>query len=220
MRGLRVLLRKRAALFGARTSTKSKRHSRNLFDFRIKLAVLGFTACVSGIAMPAHARLQCVPYAREHSGIDIHGNANTWWRQAEGTYKRGNAPKVGAVIAMASSKAMPFGHVGVVRKIVGSREILIDHANWSAPGLIEQGVLVRDVSPEGDWSVVRVWYGPSQTLGSRTNAIAGFIYPYPPSNDAAPTTILAMRTANEPTVKVMVRDSNEAPAGMRPIAAP
>src|SRR5262249_51895531 len=30
------------------------------------------------------ARLQCAPFARQASGIQIYGNANTWWRQAAG----------------------------------------------------------------------------------------------------------------------------------------
>ena len=30
------------------------------------------------------ARLQCVPYAREESGVELRGNASTWWRQARG----------------------------------------------------------------------------------------------------------------------------------------
>ena len=30
--------------------------------------------------------LQCVPYARQVSGIRIYGDAHTWWDQAEGRY--------------------------------------------------------------------------------------------------------------------------------------
>ena len=33
--------------------------------------------------------LQCVPYARQVSGIRIFGDAHTWWGQAEGRYARG-----------------------------------------------------------------------------------------------------------------------------------
>ena len=33
-----------------------------------------------------HKPLQCVPYAREHSGIKLFGDAYTWWDQAEGKY--------------------------------------------------------------------------------------------------------------------------------------
>tara|TARA_A100001391_G_scaffold83275_2_gene54544 strand:+ start:39538 stop:40098 length:561 start_codon:yes stop_codon:yes gene_type:complete len=128
------------------------------------------------MAQPAHARLQCVPYARDHSGIEIHGNAHLWWRAAEGRYERGQEPQVGAVMAFSSSRAMPLGHVAVVRQVIDERHILIDHANWSRPGGIETGVPVADVSEAGDWSEVRVWYGPIRALGARHNPVAGFIY--------------------------------------------
>ncbi len=127
-------------------------------------------------AQPAHARLQCVPYARDHSGIEIHGNAHLWWNAAEGRYERGQEPQVGAVMAFRSSGAMPLGHVAVVAQVIDERHILIDHANWSRPGGIETGVPVVDVSEAGDWSEVRVWYGPIGALGSRRNPVAGFIY--------------------------------------------
>jgi surface antigen len=79
---------------------------------------------------------------------------------------------------MASTRAMPSGHVGVVREIVDARTILIDHANWGGrEGRAEYGVPVRDVSPANDWSEVRVWYAPIQRLGTRHNPVSGFIYP-------------------------------------------
>jgi hypothetical protein len=133
------------------------------------------TASFAGPALAAP--LQCVPYAREHSGIEIHGNAWTWWNQAKGVYRRGSVPQVGAVVAMAPSSAMPLGHVAVVQKIVDERHILLDHANWSSPGKIEHGAMAEDVSTAGDWSEVRVWYAPSRALGSRVNPVFGFIYP-------------------------------------------
>ena len=37
--------------------------------------------------------LQCVPYARDHSGVKIFGDAYTWWDQAAGKYPRGHAPQ-------------------------------------------------------------------------------------------------------------------------------
>lgn len=133
------------------------------------------TAGFSGQAMAAP--LQCVPYARDHSGIEIHGNAWTWWEKAKGLYERGAAPRIGAVLAMARSAAMPLGHVAVVRKIVDARHILLDHANWSGPGKVDHGALAEDVSAAGDWSQIRVWYGPTGGLGSRSNPVSGFIYP-------------------------------------------
>lgn len=125
--------------------------------------------------------LQCVPFARAESGVEIRGNAGTWWAQAAGEYERGDEPREGAVMAFAGSRGMPIGHVAVVKKIVGDREILIDHANWSPingrRGQIERNVRVVDVSSAGDWSMVRVWYAPIGDLGLRANPVQGFIYP-------------------------------------------
>lgn len=135
------------------------------------------------LATPAAARgyLQCVPFARAESGVAIHGNAKTWWAQAAGEYDRGQQPREGAVMAFAGTRSMPMGHVAVVEKIVGDREILISHANWSPiggrRGQIERNVRVVDVSDQGDWSLVRVWYAPIGDLGLRANPVQGFIYP-------------------------------------------
>ena len=46
--------------------------------------------------IPATASLldyvgQCVPFARAASGIQIYGDAWTWWDQAEGRYQIGRA---------------------------------------------------------------------------------------------------------------------------------
>jgi hypothetical protein len=127
-------------------------------------------------AAPAQAYLQCVPYARAESGIAIHGNAGTWWGQAAGHYARGAQPQVGAVLAFQPTRAMPIGHVAVVAAVVDSRHILLNHANWSGHGQIERGALAEDVSPNGDWSDVRVWYAPQHSLGLRANPTFGFIY--------------------------------------------
>jgi hypothetical protein len=137
-------------------------------------------------ATPAAAVLQCAPYARAESGIDIHGNAGTWWDQAAGRYERGFEPRVGAVLAFQPSRAMPIGHVAVVAEIVDSRHVYLNHANWSGPGRIERRALAEDVSPNGDWSEVRVWYAPQHALGLRANATYGFIYNDAPSGTAPP----------------------------------
>ncbi len=124
--------------------------------------------------------LQCVPYARERSGVQIYGDALTWWDQAEGRYKRGNRPKPGAVMAFRPSGSMTLGHVAAVAKVIDSRTVLLDHANWSPidgrRGQIERGVKAVDVSPANDWSQVRVWYDPIQDLGTTAWPVAGFIY--------------------------------------------
>ncbi len=136
-------------------------------------------ALLSLVSLPgiAHARLQCVTFARQISDVQISGNARDWWGNAEATYERGQQPRPGAVLAFSGTRAMPYGHVAVVRKIVDDRHILIDHANWSGPGMVERGVQAVDVSAAGDWSEVRVWYAPTRSVGLRASPAKGFIYP-------------------------------------------
>ena len=149
-------------------------------------------------ASPAAAALQCVPYARAQSGIEIRGNAGTWWGQAEGRYRRGSEPEVGAVLVLRPSRAMPIGHVAVVAEIVDERTIYLNHANWSGPGRIERRALAVDVSEAGDWSNVRVWYAPQGSLGIRTNATFGFIYNEAPPSPTAVTPRLTIAAADLP----------------------
>jgi surface antigen len=149
----------------------------------------GIGALALTMMAPAAAQAQfwqCVPYARQISGVEIRGNAHTWWGQAEGRYARGTVPREGAVMAFKSNRAMPLGHVAVVRQIVSDREVLLDHANWSRGGKIEHGVRAIDVSDAGDWSAVKVWFGPIGDLGTRVNPVAGFIYPEQSNEIATP----------------------------------
>jgi len=143
---------------------------------RLLARIILFAALAGVIPTAAQARLQCVPYAREVSGIEIHGNAKTWWSQAEGQYRRGQEPEIGAVLNFRPTASMPQGHVAVVSKILDDRRIILNHANWSRPGMIEREALAEDVSAAGDWSEVRVWYAPSSSLGLRPNPTFGFIY--------------------------------------------
>ena len=108
-----------------------------------------------------------------------------WWSNAAGTYDRGQQPKAGAVLAFSGTRSMPYGHVAVVRKVVDDRHILIDHANWSGPGMVEKGVMAVDVSEAGDWSEVRVWYAPTKSVGLRASPAHGFIYPRTVTADAS-----------------------------------
>ena len=149
-----------------------------MFGKKFLGAAAALIATVTPISQ-AHA-LQCVPFARDLSGIDIRGNALTWWSQAAGKYALGNTPKVGAVLSFKSTRSMPLGHVAVVSKIINDREILISHSNWSPingrRGQIERNVKVVDVSANGDWTSVKVWYAPIKGLGLRANPTNGFIY--------------------------------------------
>jgi surface antigen len=148
--------------------------------------------------------LQCVPYAREVSGIQIYGDAYTWWDQAEGKYRRGNEPRVGAVMAFVPTERMQLGHVATVVKVIDHRTVLLDHANWSPiegrRGQIERGVKAVDVSAKGDWSEVRVWYAPLQDLGTTRWPVAGFIYSDGKPAKAKSETRIAAAPAPKPQV--------------------
>ena len=100
-----------------------------------------------------------------------------WWHQAEGRYERGQTPREGSVLAMPGSGKMRLGHVAMVSKVVGDREILLTHANWSRRGGIERDVRAIDVSDKGDWSRVRIWYAGNGDLGTSSSPAYGFIYP-------------------------------------------
>jgi surface antigen len=153
-------------------------------------------SCALLTATPAMAQFwQCAPFAREVSGIDLHGNANTWWGQAAGRYARGHAPKVGAVLAFAATSHMRMGHVAMVSEVVSDREVLLTHANWSHRGGIEHNVRAIDVSANGDWSEVKVWYGPQGGLGTSAYPTKGFIYSaksHGDDEDAAPVMMAAL----------------------------
>jgi surface antigen len=119
-------------------------------------------------------RVWCVPFARNASGINLRGNANTWWGQAGDEFDRGNQPAVGAVMAFTGTRKLPMGHVAVVSRVVSDREIEVDHANW-VRNKTSLGMTVIDVSDGNDWSSVRVESTPGQ-LG-RVYPIDGFIFP-------------------------------------------
>jgi surface antigen len=130
------------------------------------------------VPLPAAAQFwQCVTYARQASGIQIHGNAKTWWGQAAGRYERGQTPRVGAVMALPGSGRMRLGHVAMVSGIVNDREVRLTHANWSRRGRVEKNVRAVDVSETGDWSRVKIWFASNGDLGTTSYPVSGFIYP-------------------------------------------
>ncbi|HWK36321.1 CHAP domain-containing protein [Sphingomonas sp.] len=147
---------------------------------KIRGAAAQIALVLAGIVMtatPAQAKFwQCVPYARMISGVNLYGNALTWWDQAAGRYERGSAPKEGAVLAFAPTKRMRLGHVATVSRVISDREVLLTHANWSRRGGVEADVRAVDVSDAGDWSKVKVWYAPNGGLGTSTYPTHGFIY--------------------------------------------
>lgn len=131
--------------------------------------------------------LECVPYARERSGVALFGDAGTWWVKADGRYTKRHTPRLGSVIVLTGYAGPGRGHVGVVSELVSPREIRLDHANWLGDGAIYLADPVADVSPDNDWSEVRVWNARTHAWGFRTYLVEGFIGPDP----AAPSDRIA-----------------------------
>lgn len=137
------------------------------------LIILSCFPAVARTSRGAHGG-NCVAYAREVTGVHLDGNAAQWWPHAEGRYDRGHQPAVGAILVFKAYGRMRVGHVAVVSRLVGPREILIDHANW-VRGRVTKAMSVVDASPNNDWTVVKVLEPRSGTHG-RDNPTYGFIY--------------------------------------------
>ena len=138
------------------------------------IADLSGVQLLPSVERPLH-HLYCVEYARLRSGLQIFGDAKTWWEQAEKAYARLSQPVSDAVMVFAGSKRIRRGHVAVVTQIISAREIRVDHANWQNEGEIEKSAPVLDVSPGNDWSQVRVWDMASGQFGVHVYAIKGFV---------------------------------------------
>lgn len=124
---------------------------------------------------------QCVPYAREVSGLRIFGDAHTWWRQAANMgLERGTQPHEGSVLVLKKGKKLSLGHVAVVKRVLSNREMDVTHSNWGnntkKRSFIYESMRVRDVSPNNDWSQLRFWNKYSNAYGS-IYPNHGFIYP-------------------------------------------
>jgi len=141
------------------------------------VAVSGALAAGDALAAPV---LQCVHFARDETGLDLKGDAWTWWDQAKGLYERGQTPRLGAVLVFRRTREMRHGHVAVVSHLGQDRQLMIDHANWGADrrsrGKIAREVPIIDVSPRHDWTYVRVLHSAEGGYG-RVNPAYGFIYP-------------------------------------------
>ncbi len=174
--------------------------------------------------------LQCVQFARQFTGMQIFGDAWTWWEKAAGKYDEGHTPKPGAVLVFPSQGRMKLGHVAVVSQIITDRYIQVTHANWSPVngrrGRVETNVNVMDVSDKGDWSQVKVWFGPLNDLGTTVYKTSGFIYNNSPkaqeliaqsdkADDAAPS-------ATAPVVQVAMAPAPapELPADLKAALTP
>jgi hypothetical protein len=150
----------------------------------LPLLCLALAACGSssgsgsgtGIAAP----VECAPFARALSGVSLSGAAADWWHQADGRYVRSRVPEVGSVLVFRRSGRLPSGHVSVVSRVVSRRQILVTSANW-VHGRVTEDEPVVDVSGDGDWSVVRVWWPPAGQIGVTDYGVYGFIRPDHPA---------------------------------------
>jgi len=124
--------------------------------------------------------LQCVTFARAVSGIELYGDAWTWWDAAARQHlARGRVPEVGAVLVLRKSAQLPEGHVAVVAQLQDARHMLLTHANWGyegdTRGVIHERMPVIDVSAANDWSEIRLMNRHGQF--GRVYPSYGFIYP-------------------------------------------
>ncbi len=161
-------------------------------DIRVAAAGLTALTALSACAGPSRttatagrsraATVECAPYARQVSGLQLYGDAADWWEEAAGRYGRSAAPSPGAVLVFRRNGRLPHGHVSVVARLRSEREITVTQANW-VHGRIAHDEPVVDVSPGNDWTAVRVWWAPSSTLGTTVYPAFGFIAGHPPRSD-------------------------------------
>jgi hypothetical protein len=125
--------------------------------------------------------LDCVPFARALSGVQLRGAAADWWWQANGRYEKGSAPGVGSILVFRRTDRLPSGHLAVVSQVLGSRQILVTQANW-VHHRVSTDQPVIDISRGNDWSEVRVWWPPTGQMGVSDYPAYGFIRPTRPTS--------------------------------------
>lgn len=157
---------------------------------RVKTFAIGLSVCafIALAAQPSDAARptnrihagpgwgDCVRTVRALSDFTIRGDAWTWWNNAAGEHARDNRPQVGSVLVFKRTSHMGRGHVSLVSGVVDKRTVQVDHT-WIAGRGVKRGMEVVDVSPNNDWSAVRVWHGPTDQLGQRVYPTYGFILP-------------------------------------------
>jgi surface antigen len=150
------------------------------------LLLFSLAACGSGertgpnlAAARSYPGLTCAPFARELTGLALSGDAADWWAEASGRYPRVSRPEVGGVLVFRRARRLSSGHVSVVSRVLDERHIDVIQANW-VPGELDEDQLIVDVSPRNDWTSVRVWYPPTNQMGTHAYATYGFILPPTP----------------------------------------
>jgi surface antigen len=95
-----------------------------------------------------------VLYARAQTKVNLRGNTWTWWRGKKNRYGRSRTPQIGAVLVLKRGSKR-LGHLAVVKRMLGPREIIADRSNWLNRGRIHLAAPISDVSRKNDWSAVR-----------------------------------------------------------------
>jgi hypothetical protein len=129
--------------------------------------------------------MQCVPYARAHSGVAIFGDAWTWWDKAAGKFARSSSPVLGSVMVLGGYAGPNRAHLAVVSAMDSEREIRVDHANWFNDGSVLTDDPVQDVSDNNDWSAVKIWNPRTKAWGVKVYHVEGFIGPGPGNDTVA-----------------------------------
>ena len=144
-------------------------------------ATIAKIGIVCAMSISTCQAIQCVEYARSRSGIQIYGDAWTWWGA---THDKGSVPYAGSVMVWPKSTGVGnYGHVAYVSKVVSSNTVIIDHANWNtSTGAVDgksyTNITVQDTSG-GNWTSVKLQKTTSGgTVTSWTSSVPlnGFVY--------------------------------------------
>lgn len=160
--------------------------------------------------------IQCVAYAKTASDVVLHGNARDWWHNAAGVYERGSAPEAGSVLNFRGVRRMPLGHVAVVRNVINSRTIIIDQSHWAQNG-VSHNTPVIDVSPNNDWSAVRVALNNNSGSFGSIYPTYGFIYGRRPGSAPEPKNDVMLAWAKKMNKGAASTQLAQAPANAEPI---
>ncbi len=139
-------------------------------------ACAGISTPGVGAYVDGPVALECAPFARALSGVQLRGDAADWWDTAQGRYARAHVPEPGAVLVFARSARLAQGHVAVVSRVTSDREIRVTQANWER-GRVTADQPVLDISPDNDWTSVRVWWPGTRQMGTAPYRTHGFIRP-------------------------------------------
>jgi surface antigen len=138
------------------------------------LALL-LSACASGgggAYVGGDVGLECAPFARALTGVQLTGAAYSWWEEASGRYQRSSQPSQGSVLVLRQDSRLPYGHVAVVSRVLSERQIMVTQANWVHHRVTEDQPVV-DVSTDNDWTEVRCGGRlPGRWAATNTRAMA------------------------------------------------